>query len=296
LSSKPLAVALVLSLGLTATACDKIKRRLGGSKPGGQVVATLHGKEITALELRAEMGGFSSKDPKAVKAAQQQALQQIIMRDILSDKAIEQKLDKAPEFTIQANRNAKTLLAQIYESKLAQGIEPPTKQEAQTYIEKHPDQFAQRRLFVLDQIVAPAAQIPMNQLEALKTLDEVKALLDRLSIPYQENSAAIDTLSANPKSVDEISKMPAGEVFIIPQGGQALIFNRVAQVRSVPFRGELAIQYALEALRKVQLEDLVRTKIVGLRVAAEPQIVYSAGFKPANTPGAPAAPGAPAPK
>ena len=78
-----------------------------------------------------------------------------------------------------------------------------------------------------------------------------------------------------------VEKLPPGEVFIFPEGN-AYVFNRVAQVRRAPFRGELAISFANEQLRKVQAEDFVRTQIVALRRAAEANITYGKGYKPEN--------------
>src|SRR5215831_14022696 len=101
-------VAAAASVSLAG--CDKIKHLLGG-KPSGQVVATVDGNEITTLELKAEMGGFTARDPKIQKAAEQQVLQQIILRRLVADEARKQKLDKVSDYTIQVKRGEETLLA-----------------------------------------------------------------------------------------------------------------------------------------------------------------------------------------
>ena len=72
MKSKTVILMTVAAASLSLGGCDKIKHLIGG-KPSGQVVATVNGDEITALELKAEMGGFSSRDPKIQKAAEQQA-------------------------------------------------------------------------------------------------------------------------------------------------------------------------------------------------------------------------------
>ena len=158
MSSKVVVVALVVSVGLATAGCDKIKGMLGHSKPGGQVVATVEGHEITNLELRAELNGFASKDPRIMKAAQDQALQQIIIRTLLANRAHQQKLDKLPQYTLQVRRGEATLLSQMYESKLFQAVAPPTRQEAENYVTNNPDKFANRQIFILDRIAAPQAR------------------------------------------------------------------------------------------------------------------------------------------
>ena len=80
MKTKALVVVAAVSAGLALSGCDQVKKLVGGGKPTGQVVATVDGEEITSLQLRAELGNFSSRDPNIMKAAQQQALQRIILR------------------------------------------------------------------------------------------------------------------------------------------------------------------------------------------------------------------------
>jgi EpsD family peptidyl-prolyl cis-trans isomerase len=303
MTSKVLLVAAVAGLALGAAGCDKVKQKLGG-QPSGQVIATVNGEEITALELRNELNGYSNPDPKIMKQAQDQALQQIIVRNILASRARTQKLDKAPQYSLQVRRGERTLLAQMYESKLFSNVAPPTRKEAENYVANNPDKFAKRRIFILDRIVAPANRIDKDKLAALKSLEELKGMLDSQAIPFQETAAAIDTLTASPDTVKGVDKLPPGEVFIFPENN-VYVFNRIFQVREAPFRGELAIAFATDQLRKAQAEDFVRTQIVALRRSAESGITYAKGFKPDNPDfgvgpitggpsGAPQAPQAPA--
>ena len=289
MKSKALLVALAVSTSLTLSGCDKIKGLVGG-KPSGQVVATVNGQEITSLELKAEMNGFASRDPKVMKAAQQQALQQIILRRLVVQKAKEQKLDKSPDYSMQIRRGEEGLLTQLYERKIAATVAPPTQRDAENYVVAHPEQFAQRKIISLDQVIAAPNKIDAQKLASLKTLEEVKSLFDANSVPYQESAGELDSLSANPQMVAQISKLPAGEIFVVPQRG-AYVFNRIASVRTVPFRGDLAVNYATNVLRQQHGQDAVRKDVVAMRNAAEPKIVYAAGFKP-DKPAAAKAPAA----
>jgi EpsD family peptidyl-prolyl cis-trans isomerase len=278
--SKPLLALTLAGVALAATGCDKIKSTLSG-KPSGQVVATVNGEEITSLELRNELGGFSSRDPKIMKQAQDQALQQIIIRDLLAQKAKAQKMDKVPQYSLQVRRGERTLLAQMYEGKLFGNVAPPTRKEAENYIVNNPDKFANRRIFVLARVVAPADRIPKENVPSIKTMDELKAFLDARSIPYQETATVVDTLNAEPEAIRGMEKLPPGEVFVF-QSGNAFVFNNIVQTRSAPFRGELAVQFATDQLRRAQAQDFVQTQIVGLRRAAESSITYAKGYKPDN--------------
>lgn len=285
-------MSAILPAALTLTGCDQVKKLVGG-KPSGQVVATVNGEEITRTELAAEMNGFSSKDPKVMKAAQQQALQQIIMRDLLAQNAKAQKLDKSPAYVMQVRRGEQTLLAQLFERKLAAAAAAPTREEAESFVAAHPSMFAQRRVLVVDQIAAsPGGKLKPEQLQPLKTLEQVKGLLDSLSIPYREGATAMDTLTVDPRLMEQIDKLPPGEVFVIPQGGGVVLFNRISQTKSAPVTGDQAVNVAMNVLRNQKSQELIRNQLKNIRTSAESKIVYSS---PDLKPPVPPAGGAAAP-
>lgn len=289
-----LIVVTAVSASLALSGCDQVKKLVGGNKPTGQVVATVDGKEITSLELRAEMGNFGSRDPKVMKAAQQQALQRIILRKLLADAGRKEKLDKSTDYTLQVQRGEETLLAQLYERKLAGQAPQPTKQDADAFVASHPAMFSDRKVLFIDQLIAAPNKITPERIKPLKTLGEVKALLDSENVPYQESAVVLDTLTADPRLVAGIGQLPAGEVFVVPQGG-ALIFNQVTGSKSTPFRGDMASTYAMNLLRNQRAQETVGKQVADMRKAAESKITYNPAFKPDTPPaGAKPAAGAPA--
>lgn len=291
LRTRSLTVVVCVGAALALSGCDRIKQMAGGGgAPKGQVAATVNGEEITTLQLRAELGNFSSRDPAVMKAAQQQALQRIILRKLLAQQAREQKLDKTPDYAIQLERGEEGLLAQLYQRKLAAKAGVPTKQQAEAYITSHPEQFANRRVMVVDQLIAAPNKIPAERFKPLNSLGEVKALLEAEGVQYQESVATLDTMSANPGLVAGISKLPPGEVFVVPQGG-SFVFNQITGSKTVPFQGDVATNYAMNVLRQQKAQETVGKQIQDMRKAAESKIVYNASFKP--PPKAPAAKAAP---
>lgn len=289
--SKTLVIAMVVSTGLMLSGCDQVKKLVGGGKASGQVAATVNGKEITTLEVRTELGGFGSRDPQVMKAAQQQALQRIILRRLLADEARKAKLDKGTDFTLQVARGEETLLAQLYERKLASSTAQPSKQDAEAFVAAHPEMFAERKVLFVDQVIAGPNKLDPEKVRPLKTLDQIRALLDSEGVTYQQNAVVLDTLSADPQLVKAIAGLPAGEVFVIPQGG-ALLFNQITASRATPFRGDMATAYAMNALRTQRAQESVGKQVEAMRKAAESKITYNPAFKPAP----PAKPGAPAAK
>lgn len=288
MKTKSLTLVAVLALGLATGGCEQVKKLVGGGKPSGQVVATVNGNEITSIQLRQEMGNFSSKDPAVMKAAQQQALQQIILRRVIVNTAQEQKLDKSAEYDMQLRRGEENLLVQSYQRKVGMAVAVPSRQEAENYISANQGKFTGRRILVVDQVIVGPNNISPERLKALNTLGEVKALYDAEGIAYQTNVATLDTLSIDPRMIDAVDKLPEGEVFVIPQRGSVL-FNRVISTHAVPFRGDPAIAYAVNQLRNQRGQEAVVRQVELLRKGAESSIVYNDAFKPPTPKKAPAA-------
>lgn len=273
-------VATAVSAALLVSGCDQVKKLVGGGKPSGQVVATVDGEEITSLQLRAELGGFGSRDPNVMKAAQQQALQRIIMRKLVAKAAMDEKLDKGSDYTLQVERGQEALLAQLYQRKLAAAVPQPSRTEGQTFVSSHPEMFANRKVMFIDQLIAAPSKIPPARLQPLKTLDEVKALLDEEGVQYQENAVMLDTLTGNQQLIKAVMGLPPGEVFVLPQGS-SLLFNKVSATRDVPFTGDMATVYAMNAIRTQKAQEVVAKKITDMRKGAESKITYNAAYKPA---------------
>jgi EpsD family peptidyl-prolyl cis-trans isomerase len=278
--SKTLMVAALIAATATLGGCDQIKKLAGGGgKPSGQVVATVNGDEITALELRQEMGNFSSRDPQAVKLAQQRALENIVLRKLVVQKAKDQKLDKSADYSVQLARGEQNLLAQLYQRKVASAVAVPTRVAAESYIASHPEKFSDRHVLVVDQLVVGANKIPPERLKPIKTFEELKALLDSEQVAYQPNVTTIDTLTANEQLLSQINKLPPGEIFVIPQGG-GYIFNNVVDSRAAPFEGDTAVAVAINVLRGQRGREAFKTQVELMRKAADKSIVYNDAYKP----------------
>ncbi|HEX4182360.1 MAG TPA: hypothetical protein VHY34_03800 [Caulobacteraceae bacterium] len=275
------ALAAVSCLGMAACHFPGLP---GGNKPPtGQVVATVDGKEITRLELEAELAGVSTPDPKIRKAAEQQALQMIIARTILADEARKQQLDKTPDFALQQQRATDTLLAQALQNKSAAAVPAPTDDEAQRFITDHPDIFAQRKIFVVDTIrmARPTDPDLIKGLEPLKTLPDVEAYLTAHNIEHGRTSGNIDAVGADPRLIDQIVKLPPNEVFLYPGQNGVLLVNQIRDVHIVPFQGDDATKYAMALLKKQRTQEAVGKQMRQIVQADAKQVQYNEAYKPA---------------
>lgn len=289
-------VLLLATAGLVG-ACNKE----GGSAPTGQVVATVDGEEITANELNLELAGAQMpQDPKQQQALRNAVLQTIVNRHIVAKAARDQGLDKSPEAAVQRQKLEDLAVIQSLEKSLAGSVPTPSREEAQRYVSEHPNSFAERKIYVVDQIIsAPVPQPLLQQLQPLKTLPDIKTFLASNRIPHQAGVATIDGASADPELIGRIAQLPAGEVFVVPnQNG--LLINQIRESRTDPFTGDRAINTAMAIIKRKRTQEAVGKRIQQILQEGAAKVQYADGYKPeprpSGAPGAaPAAGGAAAP-
>ncbi len=279
--------AMAIAVGCLGLAACHLPGTGGDKRPTGEVAATVGGKEITVRDLRAEIAGANLTDPKQVKQAEQQALQQIVVRTLLANAARDQGIDKTPDFAVAKQRAIDSLLAQSLEAKVVAGVPPPTREEAQSFVSSHPDIFAERKIFVVDQIRIPRPSDPKiyAELKPLNTMDDVIALLNREQIKFERGDAHLDAVGADPKLIDAVVKLPPHELFILP-AGNLLSINELKDTTVQPFTGDAAVTYALNMLKRQHAQEAVQREFGALISKQAKTVHYNKAYQPASPPAA----------
>lgn len=277
-------VAMVALLG----GCNR-----GGDTPKGQVVATVNGDDITIHELNSELALARPPAEMPRKTVEQIVLSRVVERKMLADVARDRKLDKNPDFILAERRIDDGLLVQALQSDIAKKIPPATREAAEKYIEAHPDQFAQRKVYSIDQIqFLRPANIATLGLEKATTMADVQQVLTANKIDGRRNNATVDALTVNPALVAEIGTILARnpqEVFMFadqPQGAPAPVMyvNKVVETKIVPYTGEPAITLAQQILQREAVQKTLVTSLDSFRAAAKDKIKYAAGYAPPTPP------------
>ena len=275
---------------LLAAAATTLASCGGADAPTGQVVATAAGQEITASELKMELGGARASNAQQQKQLERAALQSIVNRKLLVAAAREQKADQTPEFAMQKAKADELITISALERKLAGAVPAPGRDEAQRFVSAHPDSFAQRKLFIVDQVIAPGVTpAVLRQMQPLKTLAEVEALLDRNKVQRQRAVGAIDGATADPATVKRIAALPPGEVFVVP-GPQGVLINQIRETRVDPLPNDRALALAQQVLARQRTGDLVRKQMQQMVEQRRSTVKYGADYGPPAT--AAARPGA----
>lgn len=288
------AVAMMVVASIGVASCGN------GGKPKGQVVAKVGKDEVTVLDLQSELGGFKAPNAQIRKVAEQQALNSIIQRKLLVQAAEERKLDKTPEFARLKERTNEALLVKTWQDQLVRAVPTPSLDEAQKYINEHPDLYSARKRFVIDGVrfTAPNDPTLAAALQPLNTLDEVRTLLSARKIVFTSGSGELDAFVVDPRLVEQLIKLKPGEVFVLPQNNVILV-GTIASMRSDPVANALAIRHATNYIKQTRVQESVQRQFGSIVQGGLKQVQYAAAYEPAKPPAkaaakAPSAPAVPA--
>jgi len=280
----------MIQVGTVALACLSLAACHGrGKAPSGQVVATVGGKEITVTDLQAEMAGQTFADPKARKAAQDAVLENMVVRAILAQAAQKDGLDRSPEFAVQKARMEQELLAQTLRKTVVDSVPAPARVEADRYMADHPDIFAQRKIFQVDQIQVTQSPDPnlVAEVGPLQTMPDVLALLTARGAKFIRQPSVIDARVADPRLVEAILKLPPREVFTF-QGNGVFLINQITATRIEPFTGEPAVAYATALIKRQRTEEALGRKLSDLVTKGKAAVRFNPQYQPAKAAPTPA--------
>lgn len=266
---------LLLAAPLALVACgDK------SEAPTGQVVATVNGEEITTTDLDSELNGATAPNAEGQKQLQRMALENIINRTILAQAAEEEGLAKGPEFAVIERKARQSALVELLQRNLGKSLPQPAAEEVDNFVQENPSLFANRRIFVVDQIVVPQVnQEIIKALQPVKTLAEAQAVLQRFNIDGNETVGVIDSLTIPPQAAAQIASLPPEEVFIIPANG-AIRINHVRSSQTDPISGEQAKQIAKEMLTRQRGQTAMQTSLGEKIKAGRANVKYNDAFAP----------------
>jgi EpsD family peptidyl-prolyl cis-trans isomerase len=281
--SKMALVAGVAAAALVA-GCNK-----KGELPKGQVVATVDGTDVTVHELNSEIQLAQAPANVPRKTIEQAALQRIVERKMLSDVAKKQNLDKNPNFILAEQRANEGLLVQALQASIAAKVPQVTAAEAEKYVANNPAQFAERKVYIIDQIqFLRPDNIASIGLGPAKTMADVVRALTAANVEFRRAPTSIDTLTVAPALTQEISKITARdphEVFMFadqPRGAPAPVMyvNEITEVQSNPFVGPKAVELAQRQLQQQAVQKALVEALKKFQAEEKGKIVYAEGYGP----------------
>jgi peptidyl-prolyl cis-trans isomerase C len=245
------------------------------SGKGSQVVATVNGEEITVMQLNRvlESSGVREVTPEVRKSA----IESLAAEELLVQAAIKSKIPRDSAFVQSLDNARRRLLAQIFAERMVYPKTVVSAAEIADYYNKEPLLFANRRKFRMTTFRAAGADVTPQvsaALQQVKSVDEVRGVLDARGIKYETQLASIAPEQIPVAELQAFAKASVGDLFINPdKNGTVMLMSVTAIEDDVPLTLERARPMIEEFLRNSRNREATEAYLARARASAE--IIYT---------------------
>ena len=204
-----LITALILAAAISACGGS-------GEKPKTQVLARVNGEEITVAQLNQVLVMMRPEAAVDPAVANRIALESIIDETIGVQAAVKMKLDRDPE-TLRAVETAKRrVLVDAYLQRALQNTPSPTASEVHEYLSRHPEMFAERRIYIFNQLTAKAGKKSVaslvSKVDGIDNLSEFAAWLKISGVEYDLISDVRPSEQLPAVMLEQMQRLKAGDL------------------------------------------------------------------------------------
>jgi EpsD family peptidyl-prolyl cis-trans isomerase len=280
--SKNMTLRLACCLALVQLAACGSSSPTGGK--GSQVIATVNGEEITVMQLNRvlERSGVRDVTPEV----RRHAIDSLTSEELMVQAALAAKIDRDTAFVQSLENARRQLLAQIFAERVVYPKSVVTAAEIEDYYNSEPLLFANRRKFRVTTFRAADADLTPQvsaALKEVKSVDEVRGILDSRGIKYETQLASISPEQLPVDELPTFAKASVGDLFINPaENGSVLLMSVTGIDDDVPLTLERARPMIEEFLRNSR--NRAATDAYLQRARASADIVYAS---PADAPARP---------
>jgi EpsD family peptidyl-prolyl cis-trans isomerase len=228
------------------------------TRAGMQVVARVNGTEISAAEA-----------PSA------QALEQVIERELLVQKALEAGLERDPRVAEAIEAARRQVLARAWLERLA-GAARSSREEVRAFYAENPALFAERRIYRLRELNVSAGPELVEALRAEAAhaagLEDIAAWLRLRKVKFDVVNSVQPAEQLPLAALPQLARMSAGEiaVFAAPPGASVVQLLHAEEAPLSEAQAAPLIEQFLAGRKRLALAD---AEVKKLRAAASIQYV-----------------------
>lgn len=259
-------------------------------KTATQVAAKVDKGEISVHQVNAVLARTPNLSPEQAKAAGRQILDKLIDQEILVQQAVAGKLDREPK-TVQAIETARRdILARSFIEKISATVPKPSAEDIKAYYARHPELFAERRIYNFNEITAKLGPEMMPQLEEqmkkAKSLADVTNWLRAQNIPMAANNTTKAAEQLPLELLPRFHRMKDGQIGVIPTK-EALLIVQLAASKTVPTDEKGATPFIEQYLLNKLRVEAVDKEVKALREKAKVEYMGEFAQAPATPTEAP---------
>lgn len=254
----------------------------GRQASGEHPVARVGDEVITEAELQRALSAVDSADAETALALRGQVVDSLIDQRLLSRAARDEKLDALPEVRLAIEDAQRKVLGDAYMARRYKDLKPPTDTEISDYYLRHPELFAERRLYHMRELELNLSAARLSEVETrIRQSRDFGEFLSWLKLQGIRTHAreAIEPAEQIPMNIlAQLKNLQNGQVIVQVLGKQRI---RIVQLISsqpqqiTPEQAHGAIVRVLEArARKARLDSEIKT------LRRDEKIEYVQGFSP----------------
>lgn len=260
-------IGFMIGFALVLAACDSNEPK---EKKNGQALVSVNGKEVTMLQLNEEIKRANVR-PEQYEAASKQLLESLIVRQLILDEAVRNKLDRTPDVMQARDRANAQVIAQAYMQGIASKIAKPTQPEIDEYFQKHPEFFSQRKQFDLITVRVATKDISSElkkTIDAAKSVDQVVAWLEKNKVAYLRSLASRSSTDLPPQMAKMLQEKSKDTIFIVNEQENSLLIS-VNAIKDSPITLAAAAPQIERFLLNQKYKEATDAEVTRLRTAAK---------------------------
>ena len=277
LGTQLLLPALAVSLVLGIAGCSS----KDGKKPATQVAAKVNAEEISVHQINFVLGrsGAGAIPPEQAPKVRREILEKLIDQQLAVEQALDKKLDRSPDVVMAIEAARRDILARAYVEQLAATASKPTDDEAKKYYAEHPQLFAERHIFNIQEIILPAsagvATELTNMTTAGKPMDEIANWLKGRGIKFTGGAATRPAEQIPLELLPKIHALKDGQGLVI-NSPQTLTVMRLVASQSAPVPEAAALPRIQQYLGNQRAGEVAAAELKQLKAKAK--IAYVGEF------------------
>jgi len=275
---RALLLAAVTALSVALTACEQ-----PATTAEGATAAKVGGEIISEAELSRAVARLGKLNAAESAQARGKVLEALIDQHLVSNAARNAKLDKDPVVALAMQQAQRQVLVEAYLERLFKDLAAPADTEIQDYYARHPELFAQRKLYRVQELelqLDPARIAEVEaQLKQSRTLAEFAEWLKAQGIDGKAAGGVRPAEQIPAPMLAQLAKMQVGQVAVMPMGGNRVSVLQLQDSQPQP----VTLEQARSAIERVLLNEkrktLMEAEISKLRASGK--LEYASGFAPA---------------
>ncbi|MDP1658931.1 MAG: EpsD family peptidyl-prolyl cis-trans isomerase [Methylotenera sp.] len=233
---------LLIGTSIAFTACGK-KDQANTEKPETQVVAKVNGDEISIHQVNFQLTRMGPMNEAQSKVASEKILTRLVEQQLLKQQAIVAKIDRDPRIVQAVESSNDEILAQAYLEQLMSKAAKPPATEIDTFYNTHPELFANRRIFRLQELVVDVSKDKFSEVESnlkdIKGINEIAVWLTSKKYAFTANSNVRTAEQIPSDLLKKLQPLKDGE-FIVASAERTINIIHLAASQSAPVTREKA--------------------------------------------------------